>query len=332
MAFMLTKPLGRILSGLVILAFVAVVWFALQMDPIGGSGRVEIVTVHSGDSLSTIAGELHAKGIIASPFAFRLDTLIFGAPTVHPGSYPMKEGASFAAIKSILSSTFVDVTPGLTLGEVAVNVANDTSSSFANRFIADATAAAKESAYKPNGSLEGLIGPGEYLVTPSTTPSQLLDAMVKSFKDEAKSVGLTTATTSNGLDAYQLVIAASIDEKEGYYPRYMPDVARVIFNRLAQGMYLRMDSTVLYYFKQDGGTVTPAMLQTSTPYNTYLHAGLTPTPICTVSTYALRAVLNPPPGPWLYFTVVNRDGKTLFSSTFAQQLKNEKLAQENGIE
>lgn len=333
---MLTKPLGRILSGLVLVVFVAVVWFALQMDPIGGSGREEIVTVHLGDSISTIAGELHAKGVIASPFAFRIDTLIFGAPTVQPGSYEVKQGSSFATLRSILGTSpnvqVVDVTPGLMLSEVADDVASDAGNSFGAKFLAAATAAAASSAYGPHGSLEGLIGAGQYVITPQETPSQLVAAMVKSFQQEATSVGLTPTTRVNGLDAYQLVTAASIDEKEGYYPRYMPDVARVIYNRLAQGMYLRMDSTVLYYFKQDGGTVTPAMLQTSTPYNTYLHAGLTPTPICTVSKYSLRAVLDPPPGPWLYFTVVNRDGKTLFASTFAQQLQNEKLAQKNGIE
>lgn len=328
---MLTKPLGRIIFALVSLAFVAVVWFALQVDPIGGSGRTETIVVHSGDSVATIAGEMHAKGILSSALAFRLDALIFGAPVIQPGSYPIRQGASFSTIKSILSSPFVTVAPGLTLQEVANTVANDTSVSFANRFLADAASAASANAFKPNGSLEGLIGAGRYVLTPSETPEQLLAAMEASFATEAKGVGLTPSTTYDGLDAYQLVIAASIDEKEGYYPQYMPDVARVIYNRLNQGMFLRMDSTVLYYFKQDGGTVTPTMLQAQTPYNTYLHAGLTPTPICTVSTYSLNAVLHPPAGPWLYFVVVNRDGKTLFSSTFAQQLANEKIAQENGI-
>ncbi len=108
--------------------------------------------------------------------------------------------------------------------------------------------------------------------------------MVQSFNKEAASVGLTPSTTVNGLDAYQLVTAASIVQKEGYIEtRYMGKIARVIYNRLARGGPLQMDSTVLYYLGQDGGTVTPAMLKINTPYNTYLYSGLTPTPICTVS-------------------------------------------------
>jgi UPF0755 protein len=73
------------------------------------------------------------------------------------------------------------------------------------------------------------------------------------------------------------------------------------------------------------------MLQTQEPYNTYLNTGLTPTPICAVSTFALRATLHPPVGPWLYFTLIDEDGQMAFSTTFAQQLKEEKLAQSRGI-
>jgi UPF0755 protein len=111
----------------------------------------------------------------------------------------------------------------------------------------------------------------------------------------------------------------------------MPQVARVIFNRLARGGPLQMDATVLYYLKQDGGTVTPAMLQTQEPYNTYLNLGLTPTPICAVSKFALRAILHPPSGSWLYFTLINKDGTMAFSTTFAQQLREEKIAESRGI-
>ena len=111
----------------------------------------------------------------------------------------------------------------------------------------------------------------------------------------------------------------------------MPKVARVIFNRLARGGPLQMDATVLYALGKDGGTVTPAMLKIPTPYNTYLNAGLTPTPICAVSTIALTAVLHAPAGPWLYFTVINQRGDEAFSTTFAQQLKNERIGASKGI-
>jgi len=334
---MWSRPLRRVVLAVVVVIVVGVGWFALQIDPVfAGKGREVIVTVHSGDSFSTIAAELHAKGVIASTFAFRLESLVLGTPQVQIGSYQLRQGSSFAKVRSVLSAPpnveVVDVTPGLTLHEIAIDVANDMGPAYAKRFVAAATAATTPSTFAQTGSLEGLIGPGTYIIAPSTTPSELVDKMVRSFEKEAASVGLTPSTSVNGLNAYQLVTAASIVEKEGYYPSNMPKVARVIFNRLARGGPLQMDATVLYYFKQDGGTVTRAMLTTPTPYNTYLNTGLTPTPICTVSTFSLNAVLHAPAGTWLYFTLIDKNGDEAFATTFAQQLANEKLAHQRGLE
>jgi len=337
MANMLSRPLGRVVLALVVVIVVGVGWFALQIDPIFASkGREVIVTVHTGDSFSTIAGELHAKGVIASTLAFRLESLVLGTPQVQTGSYQLRQGSSFAKVRSVLSNApnveVVVASPGLTLHEIALNVANDMGPTYAKRFVAATTAAVTPSTFANTGSLEGLIGAGTYVIAPTTTPSELADKMVRGFEKEAASLGLTSSTTINGLNAYQLVTAASIVEKEGYYPSNMPKVARVIFNRLARGGPLQMDSTVLYYFKQDGGTVTSAELATPTPYNTYLNAGLTPTPICTVSTFALNAVLHAPAGTWLYFTLINKNGDEAFSTTFKQQLANEKIAHKLGLE
>lgn len=335
MAFLPTKPLGRAIAALVALVVAAGLWFAWQVHPLTGPGREVIVTVHPGDSLATVAGEMHAKGVIGSPLAFRIDATIFGAPTPIAGSYEIRQNSSFAAVKALLyrgpNVQVLTVLPGLTLNEVALLLAKDLGNTFANSFVQDAASLAASSPYHPNGSLEGLIGPGSYLLTSTYTPMSLASTMISRFDGKAAALGLTPTTTLNGLDAYQLIIAASIVEKEGYYPSNMPQVARVIFNRLQRGGPLQMDATVLYYLQKDGGTVTPAMLKTPEPYNTYLNVGLTPTPICTVSRFSIDAVLHAPAGTWLYFTLVNKDGQEAFATTFAQQLKNEALAKSRGI-
>ena len=333
---MLSKPLGRIVAGLVVIIVVMVVWFALQVDPIfNGNGKDVIVTVRPGESMSTLANEMHAKGVIASPLAFEIDTTLFGSFPITVGSYEIAQGSSFSHVRSIFGTSpnvyAVDVTAGLTLHEVALDVAAQEGNAYADKFVHLATLSETPSPFRSSGSLEGLIGTGQYIIAPSESPGQLASRMEKRFVKQAASVGLTPSTTLNGLNAYQLIIAGSIVEKEGYYPKNMPQVARVIYNRLARGGPLQMDATVLYYLGMDGGTVTPAMLQTQEPYNTYLNTGLTPTPICTVSTIALRATLHPPVGTWLYFTLINEDGTMAFSTTFAQQLKEEKLAASRGI-
>jgi UPF0755 protein len=333
---MLSKPLGRILAGLVVVVIVMVAWFALQVDPLfHGKGKDVIVTVTPGESLSAVASAMHAKGVIASPLAFDIDTTIFGSFSVDAGSYEIKQGAAFSRIRSVLSSgpnVFAfDVSAGETLHEVALDITNGPGPVFAEKLMRLATASKTLSPFHSSGSLEGLIGTGQYVIKPGESASQLASTMEQRFVKQAASVGLTPTTTRMGLNAYQLVIAASIVEKEGYYPVNMPKVARVIYNRLARGGPLQMDATVLYYLGMDGGTVTPAMLQTQEPYNTYLNTGLTPTPICAVSTIALRATLHPPAGTWLYFTLINEDGQMAFSTTFAEQLKEEKLAESRGI-
>jgi UPF0755 protein len=333
MAFVLTKPIRWVIGAALVLVAAVLVWFALQVVPLGGPGREVFVTVNAGDSLSTIANELHTEGVIGSPLAFRLDMMLFGQPVVRQGTYGLRQNSSFSAVKAIIGANpnVVNVRPGLTLHEVALQVAGIRGNSFADTFVKDATSGSSQSPFHPNGSLEGLIGAGDYAIGTGESPAALLNAMTGAFSSQASSVGLTLSTSLNGLSAYQLIIAASIVEKEGYYPVNMPKVARVIFNRLARGGALQMDSTVLYALGLDGGTVTPAMLATKTPYNTYLNSGLTPTPICTVSTTAMRAVLHAPPGTWYYFTLISRDGTMAFSTTWKEQLANEQLAASRGI-
>jgi UPF0755 protein len=111
----------------------------------------------------------------------------------------------------------------------------------------------------------------------------------------------------------------------------MPRVATVVYNRLARGMPLQMDATVEYATGQDGGPVTHATESIHSPYNTYLHTGLTPTAICIPSTEALGATLHAPSGPWLYFTLVDKTGTLAFATTFAQQLANEALGARRGV-
>jgi UPF0755 protein len=314
---------------------IAVIWFFLQAEPLfSGHGREVIISVHKGDSLSSVGSELAAKGVIASSLAFHLDTAVFGSFVVQPGAYELRTGSSFSHIRSVLRGPAipeVTASPGLTLHEVALDIASAKGVSYANKFAHAATAAVTPSPYGHGSSLEGLIGDSTYLILPSTSPGELARKMVDSFDHEAATAGLTPSTTINGLDPYQLITAASIDVKEGEYEVNMPKVARVIFNRLAAGTPLQMDSTILYSLGQDGGTVTPAMLQIQSPYNTYLNTGLTPTPICTVSVAALKAVLNAPQGTWLYFELVNKNGTEKFSTTFAQQLAAERLARSRGI-
>jgi len=202
-------------------------------------------------------------------------------------------------------------------------------------FAAAAGSGAVHSDFSPPGSnnLEGMLGTGSYLILPGERDLTIVRLMVARFDRDAQAAGLSVASAAAlGMTPYQIITVASVVEKEGYHPTAnMPYVARVIYNRLAQGMPLQMDSTVLYAIGQDGGPVTAQDLKIQSPYNTYLTKGLPPTPICMPSTTALTAALHPPAGGWLYFVVVKKDGTEAFSDTYAQQLANEQLAKSRGL-
>ncbi len=330
------RLLLAVLAVVVLVLVAAVAWYEIEAHPFGSPGHHELVVVRSGESTSQVADALANKGIIGSSLAFRINATLHRL-TILPGTYSLATNDSFSNVRSILGAppnvNAVTVEPGQVLAEVANHV--DQLPGFGqSSFETVAKSGEVTSPYQPPGTtnLEGLLGTGTYVVLPGETDRQLLQDMVDRFDTQATSAGLTEAAAARqGMTAYQLVIVASIVQKEGYYEVNMPKVARVIYNRLEQGIMLQMDSTVLYALGQDGGTVTSNDLKVQTPYNTYLNHGLTPTPICFPSVVAMKAAVDPPAGNWLYFTLVNKNGTMAFSDTYAQQLANEQLAKSRGL-
>jgi UPF0755 protein len=314
-----------------------VAWYEVEAYPFGAPGPRVVIEIRAGEGAGTFTSALARRGVISTGFAFRLSFVVHGTPDLHPGGYIFHTNESFSTVRTLLAQgpdvSVVDVLPGNTLAEVASDLSG-LPGDLARGFMAQAKAGAVTSPYATPSSpnLEGLLGTGQYQVLPTETVHQLLVQMVDRFDAEAAKAGLTpSAASSLRLSLYQVVTTASIAQKEGYYNRYLGPVSRVIYNRLSAGMSLDMTSTILYALGQDGGPVSPADQKIESPYNTYLHTGLTPTPICFPSEAALAAAVAPPPGAWLYFTVVSKAGTTAFADTYTEQLANEKLAQSRGI-
>lgn len=322
---------------LVVVIVIAVGWLWFSSAESGKAGAGVVVTVKSGESFDSVRGDLVKTGVVKSSLALDLYVLVHGTPDVQPGKYYLQKNDPFVDVLGILNNPpnvlELQIPSGFTVAEVADRIDSAGYSTLATNFQTVAKSGKVTSPFQPPGSknLDGLLGAGSYQVLPVESATALIHQMIDSFDDSAKSEGLTPTTTMNGLDAYQIVTLASIVEKEGYIQKNMTRVSRVIYNRLARRMPLQMDSTVLYSLGQDGGTVTPADLQIKSPYNTYLNTGLTPTPICFPSTFAIHSALNPADGTWLYFVVVDEDGTEAFSSTYSGQVANEKIAQAHGL-
>jgi len=324
-----------VVAAIVLLGLVS--WYEVSSHPFGGPGRRVTLEISTGESYSGAVSSFERAGVISDALAFKVYSAIHGAPTVLPGFYTAPTNSTFGYVHALLSTgpntMAIKVPPGFTLQEVANRLNATVNAQFADTFAGLLRSGAVRSPYEPAGTtnLEGLIGPGTYLITPATTPQALLASMVSRFSVMARAAGLPPDATPTAMAPYTVITIASVVEKEGYYVKNMPQVATVIYNRLAKGMPLQMDSTVLYALGQDGGPVTAQTLKYQSPYNTYLHTGLPPTPICTVSSSALNAALHPPTGTWLYFTLVSKDGTMAFANTFQEQLKNEALAASRGL-
>ncbi len=332
-------PVRSAVAGLVVVAvlFVAavVLWVQAEASP-GSRGPSTVVTVAPGASVGAVTATLGRDHVVDSSLAFRLYLLLHGAPVVRPGGYYLYRHDTFAHIRAALAAGpdvyDVTVVPGLSAAEVAQRVGEVPGHDAAHVLSLIASGAVR-SIYQPAGStnIDGLLGTGTYVVVPGESDTALLDQMIGRFETVAGQVGLTSKAAALGQTPYEAITVASIVQKEGVYADNIGKVARVIDNRLARGMKLQMDSTVLYAEHRDGGTVSAADLKLDTPYNTYLYPGLTPTPICFPSVASLRAALAPTPGNWLYFVVVSKDGTEAFSDTLAGQQANENLAQSRGL-
>jgi peptidoglycan lytic transglycosylase G len=150
-------------------------------------------------------------------------------------------------------------------------------------------------------NLEGFLFPATYEFLPKTTTKQLVNKQLAAFQRNWAKVNLAYARSRN-LTRYDVLIIASMVEKETLVPEERPLVAAVIYNRLKAGMPLGIDATIRYGLDVPGTeSLRQSHLSDPTPYNTRLHAGLPPTPIANPGLASMQAAANPRRVDYLYF-------------------------------
>ncbi|WP_417909002.1 endolytic transglycosylase MltG [Candidatus Electronema sp. PJ] len=168
-------------------------------------------------------------------------------------------------------------------------------------------------------SLEGYLFPETYSLVRGETDEQILiTSMVRRFFAVWKELNPTELSAQEAkYSPQQLLILASIVEKETGAASERKTIAGVFYNRLRIGMRLQSDPTTIYGIKDFNGNLTKADLLAETPYNTYVISGLPIGPICNPGKAALEAVLHPAEVPYLYFVSKN-DGSHQFSRTLEE--------------
>jgi uncharacterized YceG family protein len=291
-----------------------------------GAGQVQI-RVQDGDTLSDIGRTLVTADVIASvgPFvdAAEADSDAVG---IQPGVYGMRLKMSGQAALDLMLDPVarlmsrVTVPEGKTVAQTLTTIAEETNTPLQQWQAAAADTAALGLPTYAKGMLEGFLFPATYDVEPDEKPVAVLRKMV------ARSVEVLDELKVPAAARLTVVTKASIVQAESGSVQDMGKVARVLENRLTDGMPLQLDTTVNYANKKGGITTSTADRQNPSPYNTYVHPGLPPGAISNPGEDALRAVLNPTPGDWRFFVVVNPDtGDTRFAATKAEHDQNVQL-------
>jgi len=173
----------------------------------------------------------------------------------------------------------------------------------------------------PNEHYEGKFAPDTYLFSGETSD---IDILTRAFNLMNKHLHQAWSNRDNNLtykNPYQVLIAASIIEKETCIPKEKNIISRVILHRLKANMLLQIDPTVIYGIKNFSGKLTKKDLTKNTIYNTYLHKGLPPTPISMPSKETINATVHPDKKSTAYYYVAKGDGTHEFSVNFIQHTK-----------
>ena len=313
-------------TAFIVFAGAGVVWFQRQVNPPGRPGVPISVTIPEGSSSASIAAILDQRGVISSARIFKIYLKLHPAAGLEAGKYTLHAKESFGDVVSQLKAgpktTFSRLTipEGYTLKQIAAKVGQLPGKS-ADAFLAAAASGTITSEFQPPGvtSLEGLAFPDTYFVEAKDTEAAILAKMVNNFDTVAAEEGLSAG--AEGHTAYETLTIASLVESEGKVPDDRPKIARVIDNRLANGMPLQVDATVIYARggRRPNGRVLYSDLKIQSPYNTYVIKGLPPTPISASGRAAIHAALHPTAGPWLYYVKYQADGSHKFSTTLAEQ-------------
>ncbi|WP_409330651.1 endolytic transglycosylase MltG [Trujillonella humicola] len=288
-----------------------------------GTGSVQ-VRVSDGDTLSDIGRTLVDADVIASvrPFVTAAESRP-AARGIQPGVYGLRQQMSGEAALDLLldpaSRLFSRVTipEGFTVTRVLERLAEETDTPVEELNAAAVDPAATGLPAYANGLLEGWLFPATYDFEPETTAAQMLATMVSRTVQTLDRLGVPED------QRLTVLTKASLVQAEAALPEDMGMVARVLENRLGIGMALQLDSTVNYATGNTGITTTAEDRANPSPYNTYYAPGLPPGAIGNPGEQAINAVLDPTPGPWIYFVTVNpTTGETRFGTTAEEHAAN----------
>lgn len=303
----------------------------------GREDKVVTVTVYEADTMDDIINKLQENGLIRYKSLFRLYADISDAEEdIKPGIYDLNTRYDYHALVNFMSPRSsrevikLTIPEGYTCRQIFALLEE-------NRICTalDAAAYAAKGELKPywflegvergtENCLEGYLFPDTYEFYKNSTPREALERMLNNFENRFDGEMLTQLETLNGrlTDNYtvrEIVIVASLIEKESAAPGESPMISGVIYNRLFRWgnnpPYLNIDASIVYAQEGDNARIDTSL---DHPYNTYTNTGLTPGPIANPGLSSLKAALNPETHNYYYYVLNPSTGMHQFSTTYEE--------------
>jgi len=293
--------------------------------PQGGSVSFYI---YPGEGLFDVAEKLERLKVIKSSPMFIEEAKRSGL-SLKAGGYFLSEGMSIyeaiEALRRVPHLEKVTIPEGLTAREIAKLLSEKEIISSEEEFLKlvfNGKEAFREFKFIkeiPSLSLEGYLFPDTYYFPKRTPPKNVISAMLKRF-ERAISPEMLKELPDLGLTFHEVIILASVVEKEGMKDEEYPIISAVFYNRLRRGMKLESCATVEYLLKERKERLTLDDLKIDSPYNTYMYKGLPPGPICNPGAKAIAGAFFPAKVDYLYF-VSKGDGGHHFSRTYEEHVE-----------
>jgi UPF0755 protein len=318
-----------VIGVLVVVVGVVIAVFVLYQQQTGGSpnGAPVKVLIKPLSTGQQIARTLREDGVVGSDFAFRVYLkLRGGGQELKAGEYDLRRDMPFDDLVSTLKRgpkiAFVRLTlpEGFTVTQTAQRVGEVTKVT-AQDFLQAANPLTIRPPILPDGvsSLEGFLYPETYYVIEKEAAPDLVRRLVDEFGRRTADLPWERAQAL-GRTPYEVLVIASMIEREAQDPKEAPLVSAVIYNRLRTNMPLGIDATIRYGIDKPTGPLLRSELDRDTPYNTRLHAGIPPTPIANPGATAIRAALEPADSDALYFVRVADCRHHFFTNSYQEFL------------
>ncbi len=303
-----------------------VVWVQRQLDPPGAAGELQPIVVPEGSTSDDIGKLLAAEGVIPSDFVWGWYLRINGGGPFQAGTYQLGANSSVREVIDALEKgpapieeRSFTIPEGLLVTEILDRLADPEAGLGFDRAVLQQLLDSGQIRWQgqpaDQPSNEGILFPETYRIDAEADEQAVLELLVAQLDSVMTELDVASAQERFNLTPYEVLVVASLIEEETKVDAERPMVARVIYNRLSDGIPLGIDATSRYESILADRGRDQLDFESDSPYNTRRIAGLPPTPIAAPGRASIEAALNPADGPWIYYVLEDAEGNHFFTES-----------------